>query len=99
MYTTKAAILANYDIPTEKFELINSSFLGSYVINRMDLEIDNYFKAIDDIRKVIPNFSRSAIYKNNEMIPIENLSGEELEAYLNYKYIQYRMFYDYLEKI
>lgn len=96
-YTTKAVILSNYDIETEDLEYINASYLGAYVLNKMDLEISNYFKYIDNTREILPVFNRNTIYKNNMTYDITAVDETTLNALNNYKYIQYGSFYEYIK--
>lgn len=93
-YTTKAVILANYELDTEDIDYIKSSYLGAYVLNKMDLEISDYFKFIDYTRKIIPVFNSKVLLKDSNTIELDNLGLKELDALNNYKYVQYKYFYD-----
>lgn len=95
--TTKAVILSNYDIKTEDLEYINASYLGAYIINKLDLEVSNYFKFIDDVREVIPVFNRKSVYLNNEVYEYDELNEEVKDALKNYEYVQYGSFYEYIK--
>ena len=94
-HTTKAAILANYDIDIEDLNYINASYLGSYIINNMDLKISNYFKFIEYTRNIIPVFNRNVVYQNNATYDYDSLDEEAKTALQNYKYVQYGSFYDF----
>ena len=96
LYTTKAVILANYDINIDDLEYINASYLGAYIINQMDLEISNYFKFINNARNVMPVFNRSSIYLDGKIYSYDNVSNEVKKILNNYKYVQYGSFYDYI---
>ena len=96
-FTTKAVILANYELDTDDLEYINASYLGAYVLNKMDLEISDYFMYIDSARTVLPVFDKNCAWINGETIPIEELSGEMLDTYNELKYVNYRWFYDYAD--
>lgn len=92
-YTSKAMIFANYDISFEDLKYINSSYLGAYVANKMDIELSNYFKFVDYTRTLVPVFNRNSYYDVNEGV-LKDIS--EVENILNdYKNIQYMNFYDY----
>ena len=93
-YTTKAVILANYDLETEDIDYIKASYLGAYVLNKMDLDVSNYFKFIDYTREIIPVFNREAVYINSSFTEISNLTGIEKDALNNYKYVQHKYFYE-----
>lgn len=93
-YTTKAVILANYDIECDDIEYLNASFLGAYVLNKLDLKISNYYKYLDDLRKTIPAFTRQGIYQDGTITPYENISNNKLSLINNYKNIQYSLFHD-----
>lgn len=93
-YTTKAVILANYELETDDIDYIKANYLGAYVLNKMDLEISNYFKFIDYTRKIIPLFNREVLYSKNKFTEISKLRGIEKEALNNYKYVQHKYFYE-----
>ena len=94
-YTTKAVILANYKLDIDELNYINASYLGAYVVNKMDLEISDYFKFVDYTRSIIPVFNRNVAYKNGSLIAISDLQGK-MENQLNYfRMVQYNKFYDF----
>ena len=97
LYTTKAAIVANYDIDTEELNQIKSSYLGAYVLNKMDLKISDYFKFIDETREEIPVFNRGTVYKDGKQLKINTLDKETTELINNYKYVQYGSFYEFVK--
>ena len=94
-YTTKYVILANFDLGENNLGFINSSYLGAYIINKMDLKISDYFKFVDYTRTIIPAFNRQAIIKNDKVISLENMNKKEKEQLQKYKIVQYNMFYDF----
>ena len=63
----------------------------------MDLEISDYFKYINEMRKEIPLFDRNKIYDSeiNSFVSIEDARKDLQNLLTNYKYVQYRYFYDY----
>lgn len=93
-YTTKAVVLANYDINCDDLEYLNASFLGAYILNKLDLNISNYYKYLDTLREDIPAFTRQGIYENNKVIPYENINSSKLNLINSYKNIQYSLFHD-----
>lgn len=98
LHTTKAVILANFKLDTsDNLEFINSSYLGAYVLNKMDLKVSDYFKFIDYSRKTIPVFNRSVIYnsKTNTYTKMDQATKQEKGAINNYKNVQYYKFFDF----
>lgn len=98
LHTTKAIILANFKLDTsDNLEFINSSYLGAYVLNKMDLKVSDYFKFIDYSRKTIPVFNRSVIYnsKTNTYTKMDQATKQEKGAINNYKNVQYYKFFDF----
>lgn len=92
-YTSKAMIFANYDIAFEDIEYINSSYLGAYVANKMDIELSNYFKFIDYTRTLVPVFNRNHYY-DIESGNLKDISEVE-DTLKTYQNVQYMSFYDY----
>ncbi|MFR5856826.1 MAG: sulfatase-like hydrolase/transferase [Bacilli bacterium] len=97
MYTTKGIIFSNYDTEFEDLDFLKINYLGAYIINNMDLEISDYFKYINEMRKEIPLFDRNKIYDSeiNSFVSIEDARKDLQNLLTNYKYVQYRYFYDY----
>lgn len=98
LHTTKAIILANFKLDTsDDLDFINSSYLGAYVLNKMDLKVSDYFKFIDYSRKTIPVFNRSVIYnsKTNTYTKMDQATKQEKGAINNYKNVQYYKFFDF----
>lgn len=98
LHTTKAVILANFKLDTsDDLDFINSSYLGAYVLNKMDLKVSDYFKFIDYSRKTIPVFNRSVIYnsKTNTYTKMDQATKQEKGAINNYKNVQYYKFFDF----
>lgn len=93
-YTTKATILANFKLETEEIDMLNISYLGAYVLNNMDLNVSNYFKYVYNMSKEVPVFNRLGVYQDGEFLPFSELGSEGIELINNYKYVQYRSFYD-----
>lgn len=96
-YTTKAVIFANYPIETDDLEYINASYLGAYVLNKMDLQISDYFKYIERERTKLPVFDKNCVYKDGTITTVADLSQEMSGEYTGQKYVKYRMFYDYAQ--
>jgi len=97
-YTTKAVILANFDLDTSDTpEYIRASYLGAYVLNQMNLEISDYFKYIDSARKVLPLFDREHAFVDGAFVSLKDLPGTERILYNNLKNLKYRRFYDFTD--
>lgn len=96
-HTTKAVILSNYDISFNDFEYINASYLGTYIINKMDLDISDYYKFVYQVMNEIPVFNRNSILIGDKLININEVekNNDKMIALNNYKYVQYNGFYDY----
>lgn len=93
-HTTKAVILANYRLKTEKIDTLNASYLGAYTLNKLDIKTSNYFKFVDDTRKVVPAFNRNVIYSKNSTELINISDYKKVNAIQKYKNVQYNRFYD-----
>ena len=93
-FTTKAVILSNYDIKTDDIEYMNANYLGAYVLNKLDLDISNYFKYIEATRKKVSVFNRQGIYKNGEIVLYNDIDKEEQKTLNDYRHVQYGSFYD-----
>lgn len=93
MKTTKGVILSNYNIETEDLEYINASYLGAYIINKLDLEISDYFKFINNTRKIVPVFNRKNVYLD-DVYDYDELDEKVKDALKNYEYVQYANFYE-----
>ena len=93
-YNTQALILSNYDINYQEIpELLSPDLLLTYLINKMDIGISNYYKWLYSTMYELPAFNRFiAIDKNNKICDINNL-GENLQK--NYQLrenMQYKFF-------
>ena len=97
IYTTPAVILANYDIEIDDLEFINLNYLGSYILNKLDLKIDNYFKYINSTMKDFPVYNRTFIY-NDTFQSINDLSHKKQQQFQEIEQVQYYKFFDYDEK-
>ena len=100
MYNTQALIISNYDIDSlkkqkeeEKIDYLSPDLLSAYVLNHMNIEIDNYYKYIYNIKdkmaasnKYITLDNNGIIYSNN------NLKSDIKDIYNERKMIQYKYF-------
>ena len=94
-HTTKAVILANYNIKTEKIKYLNSNYLGAYVLNNMNLNVSDYFKYVNYVRTKVPVFSREYIYdnKNTKAITLNKASREEKAIIKDFRMVEQYSFY------
>lgn len=97
-YTTKAVILTNFGAEiTDRPEYLNASYLGAYILNKMDLEISDYFKFVDQARKVLPVFNNKCAYLNGQFTALDALDAKEAAVLKNLKFAKYRSFYDFMD--
>lgn len=95
-HTTKAVILSNFDLDTsDDLEYISASYLGAYVLNKLDLKISNYFKYIDYARTILPVYNRQYVYSSDGLRTLDNLTEDEEVVLNNLKFAKYRNFYDF----
>lgn len=93
-YTTKVVIVANYDLKVNDIKYIKSSYLGAYVINKMDLDISDYYKFIDYTRTIIPVFNWETMQIGNKAMSIDDIPEKEKLQLTKYRYVQYNRLYD-----
>ncbi|GEM_PF-1416427 len=96
-YTTKAVIFSNYEIECEDIDYLNASFLGAYVLNNMDLNISNYFKYLDSVRKVVPAFNRDGVVNDKKITKFSDVNTNIMSVINNYKYVQHGSFYEFIK--
>lgn len=96
-HTTPAVILANYDIEIGDLDFINLNYLGSYILNNVNLKIDNYFKYVNSNIKDFPVYNRTFIY-NGKFQAIDDLSYRKQKQFQEIEQVQYHKFFDYDEK-
>ena len=96
-YTTPAVILANYDIEIGDLDFINLNYLGSYILNNLNLNIDNYFKYVNSNIEKFPVYNRTFIY-NGTFQTIDDLSYRQQKQFQQIEQVQYYKFFDYDEK-
>lgn len=94
MFTTKAVILSNFNMPTDDIKVMNSNYLGAYVANNMDIKLSNHFKYVADLLTKIPSFTRMGIRVGDEIHTFADVP-EENKLLEDFKKVQYREFYDY----
>ena len=94
-YTTKSVIFSNYiDNLDKSIDFINLNYLSSYVFANLDIKGNEYFKYINESRTNAPVFSKEYIYKNNELIKLNNIDKETKKGLDEVRTVQYYSFYD-----
>lgn len=94
-YTTKGVIFSNYIKDIDKsIKYINLNYLSSYVFANLDIKNNEYFKYVDDLRNILPVFSKSYIYRNNTIIDYSEMDQAEKDALKEFRNVQYYSFYD-----
>ncbi|MBR3132609.1 MAG: sulfatase-like hydrolase/transferase [Clostridia bacterium] len=97
-HTTQSLIISNFDIDKdESMDFVNSSYIGSYVLNKMVFDISDYFKYIEAMRTKLPVYNRNWVYKNGKFIDISDLDEDDAKAYDDKQQVQYRFFVDNLD--
>jgi len=94
-HTTPAVMLSNYGVDFGDISFMDSSYLGAYVLNRLDLEISDYFKYIYYNATTIPVFDRNYLMVNNEFIKINNLDEKDRSNHTFYRNAQQYYFNNY----
>ena len=94
-HETQAVIVTNFDIDTdESLDMVNASYIGSYVMNKMSFNDSRYFKFIESIRKDLPVYTKDWVYKNGEFTSVSDLNDDEEQWYDDKQQVQYRFFID-----
>ena len=88
-------MLSNYGVDFGDISFMDSSYLGAYVLNRLDLEISDYFKYIYYNATTIPVFDRNYLMVNNEFIKINNLDEKDRSNHTFYRNAQQYYFNNY----
>lgn len=95
-YTTKAAILANFPLnASENPGHINSSYLGAFVLNKMDLQISDYFRYINFARVILPAYNKECAYIGGKVVLPADFSAQQQVTLQNLQFAKYRYFEDY----
>lgn len=53
-YNTQALILANFEIDEDDNEYLSPNLIGTYILNRMDINISQYYKWLNKYINIIP---------------------------------------------
>ena len=94
-HETQAVIVTNFDIDKdESLDMVNASYIGSYVMNKMSFNDSRYFKFIESIRKDLPVYTKDWVYKNGEFTSVSDLNDDEEQWYDDKQQVQYRFFID-----
>lgn len=94
-HTTKGVVFSNYINEFDKsINYINLNYLTSYIYSHLDVRGNEYFKYVDSIRKIVPVFSKTYIYENNETIKFKDMDKNKSEKLKEFRKVQYYSFYD-----
>ena len=94
-FNTECMILSNYNIEHEDIDTINASYISSYILSHLDIEVSDYFNYLNTIRKELPVFNRYFAYLNDEFLNIKTIPQNLKEIYENAVKVQYSYFLDY----
>lgn len=93
-FNTECLIFSNYDM--KDFNI--SKYLGidqlfSYIVNRMNVEKNNYYKWIENTSNIIAGFNRYIILdKDGKLYLRSELTPKMLETYIKREMMQYKFF-------
>ena len=91
-YSTEALILANFDINKEKGYL-GADLLGTYVLNKMDINISDYYKWLYTTKDEISGANwKITVDKQGEIYNTNLLEDKMKKAYELRRNIQYKYF-------
>ncbi|MBR3153291.1 MAG: LTA synthase family protein [Clostridia bacterium] len=97
-HKTQSLIVSNFDIDKdESMDFVNSSYIGSYIVNKMGFEVSDYFKYIEAMRKKLPVYNKNWVYRNGEFTSVDDLNDEDSKLYDDKQQVQYRFFIDNLD--
>ena len=94
-FNTECMILSNYNIEYEDIDTMNASYISSYILSHLDIQVSDYFNYINTIRQELPVFNRHFIYSNDEFLNINSIEKTSKEVYENAVKVQYSYFLDY----
>lgn len=94
-FNTECMILSNYNIEHEDIDTINASYISSYILSHLDIEVSDYFNYLNTIRPELPVFNRYFAYLNDEFLNIKTIPQDLKEIYENAVKVQYSYFLDY----
>lgn len=93
LYNTQALILANFELKDDGTKYLSPDLLGCYIINRMNINLSNYYKWLYNIKSSLAscNWYVSADSDGN-IYYTDNLPDEFKSIYNLRKNIQYKLF-------
>ena len=92
-YNTQALILSNFEMEYEKRGYLSPDLLGAYILNKMDIDVSQYYKWLINYIDIIPASNWYVTMDNNEKLYYtDELEGTLKEKYNLREYIQYYHF-------
>ncbi|MBQ8044367.1 MAG: LTA synthase family protein [Clostridia bacterium] len=92
-YNTEALVISNYDIKEERIKYLGPDLLMAYLLNRMDLELSDYYIWLDDTKNILPSYNSSvAIDKHGKLYETKKLLGDMNNQYLLREKMQYMLY-------
>ena len=96
-YTTPAVVFSNYNVDFNDANNMNVSYLGAYILNKLELNISSYYKFLEKSRLEVPIFNRNVYYDiyTNEFKDLGEADDRITKTLNNYRNVQYYAFYEY----
>lgn len=92
-YNTQALILANFEIEEKEIKNLSPDLLGTYIINKMDIDISKYYKWLYKYLYIIPSANHNTVIdQEGKLYYNKELQNELKEAYKLRENIQYKYF-------
>lgn len=92
-YNTQALILSNYELGNEEKEYLSPNLLGTYILNKMDIDISPYYRWLNNYIDIMPSANWYVTMDNNrKLYHTDKLEGFLKEQYHLREYIQYHHF-------
>lgn len=95
LYNTQSLIVGNFDIEkdAENTKYLSPDLLGAYILNNMDIKIDNYYKWLYSSRKTIGAMNYFVVVDyNGNLVDTYNLDNELEKLYKLRRNIEYKLF-------
>lgn len=92
-YNTESLILANFDIKEDNYKYLGPDLLGTYILNRMDIDISKYYKWLYKTIDILPS---SNLYissdKDGNVYNTNTLNDDMYDIYKLRRNVQYKYF-------
>lgn len=92
-YNTQSLILANFNIEENEINYIGPDLLSVYILNKMDINLSNYYKWLNNIKDTIGAQNHTVTVDNKGNLYYTNqLKGNIKQIYGIRKKVQYKYF-------